>query len=94
MIFFFGVDAPDNLFVMASRSYCADGFDCSEHRVVHVVVSVLTVASEAPEIVYRIKKALYLVKLGIGSEICGVRLLHSDSDSVKYIVTVDNIYFY
>ena len=44
MVGFFGVDVPDVLLVGTTITDVADGFHGGEHGVVHVVVTMLSVA--------------------------------------------------
>ena len=55
MILFFGIDVPDRLFVKASADYGACRIHCGQHRVIHVVVAVLTVSAHAEHIFISVK---------------------------------------
>ena len=78
MVGVFGVDVPDVLLVETTIADVADGFHGGEHGVVHVVVAVLAVASQAVEVLYAIEPFTDNAQLFVGSEISriGFAYLH------------------
>ena len=50
VILFLGIHRPDVAFVVRAGGQRPYRFEGGQHRVVHIVVSVLTVAAEAPEV--------------------------------------------
>ena len=90
MIFFFGVDLPNCGLVCYSVFDAANSLNGREHGVVHIVVFVLTVSTDAPEIAERGKILAYLRELRVNAEISGISLFELDASGVKNIGFIDN----
>ena len=90
MIFFFRVYAPDICLGAFSRGNGTDGFYRRHYGVIHIVIAVLTVSAETPEVFYAVQICADLVKLIVCAEICGISLLYLYADAVEHIFFVDN----
>ena len=61
---------------------------------IHIIVAVLTVAPEAPEVFDPGKIVLYRVKLGICVKISGISLLYPYAGRIYHVGAVDNVYLH
>ena len=90
MIFFFGVDRPHGALVGVAGGDVVVGYHGGHHRVVHVVVAVLPVAADAPQVFDAVEELLHPVELIVAAEVGGVGLLDLDAYRVEYIGGVDD----
>ena len=75
MIFGRHIYCPDFRLIRPSRNNIANGFKCRHHGVIHVIVTVLSVSSDAVKIREHIQIRLDFIKSGIGIKICRISFL-------------------
>ena len=81
---FIGVDAPDGEFAAAFAGYSFYRFYRCHHRVIHIIIPMLSVASDAPQVIKAVQPVPHFRQLLICSEICGVGFGDSFEVEVKH----------
>ena len=82
MIIAFGVDLPDVVFCVNAVYDVADAFHGGEHGVIHVVVAVLSVASDAVEVGDCVEESAHFVETVVAAVVGGICLADFDLNGV------------
>ena len=84
VVFLFYVDVPDISFIGDAILDIFDSFDGCEHRVVLVVVAVLTIAPNQEQVPEAICKVTHGIKLVIGTKVGWVGFLELNNCSINH----------
>lgn len=91
MILFFNIDVPDVFFVLAASLDVIDCSNSSEHRVVLVVVTVLTIATNEVEIIELVGEVFNLVELLVGAEVRRVGFFEFYDSGIEHFFWIENV---
>ena len=92
MIFLLGIHVPDVFFLKGGWvDHGFDGIHRGEHGVVHVVIAVLAVTTDAVEVGDGVKVLSDLIDVFVGIEIGRIGFLDLDFGRVQNVFFVDDV---